>query len=84
MSNNLGLRVMIGLLSGNESSVEAFTPALGKKISSLTLSDNAIHFVMADGYKMKLWDNGQSCCEQRYMSTDDDLNSYIGSTLMGG
>lgn len=29
-----------------------------------------------------LYDDGQCCCEHRYMSTDDDLPYYVGSTLM--
>ncbi|MDC6673798.1 hypothetical protein OEZ80_25875, partial [Leclercia adecarboxylata] len=28
-------------------------------------------------------DDGQSCCESRYMSTDDDLSSFVGATFLG-
>ena len=31
---------------------------------------------------MRLADEGQSCCENRYMSTDDDLSDFIGGTLL--
>jgi len=56
---------------------------VGKVIDSVLLgSDDALHFVFADGSKMKLWDDGQSCCETRYMMTDDDLSSYSGAVLM--
>jgi len=28
-----------------------------------------------------IWDNGQSCCEHRYMTTDDNIKSLIGNTI---
>lgn len=56
---------------------------VGKVIDSVVLgSDDALHFVFADGAKMMLLDNGQSCCETRYMTTDDDLAFYSGSMLV--
>ena len=75
---------MLGHLAGNADSVEAFTKAIGKTISSVTLGeDDALHFVFDDGFKMKIADEGQSCCESRYMRTDDDLKDYIGAKLLG-
>lgn len=80
---NLGLGVMIGMLAGNKDSVEAFTGAMGKKIKALSLGDDdALHFVFEDDTKIKLFDDGQSCCEVRYMRTDDDLIQFIGSELL--
>jgi len=35
----------------------------------------------ADGCVIRIWDNGQSCCENRYMTTDDDLNKIVGGVL---
>jgi hypothetical protein len=32
--------------------------------------------------KLTLRDNGQRCCENRYMSTDDDVRSLIGSRFV--
>ena len=29
-----------------------------------------------------IFDNGQSCCESRYMTTDDDVSSLIGGKLI--
>lgn len=80
---NLGMGVMIGLLSGNESSVKAFQSCVGKTIKSLSLSDDVLHFVMDDGTKMDMYDDGQSCCESRYMTTDDKLEDFIGAKLIG-
>jgi hypothetical protein len=56
---------------------------VGKVIDSVVLgSDDALHFVFSNGSKMRLLDNGQNCCESRYMTTDDDLAFYSGSVLM--
>ena len=79
----LGLGVMISMLGGNADSVAAFTGAVGKTIAGLTLGyDDALHFVFDDGSKMKLFDDGQSCCESRYMRTDDNLAEFVGSKLL--
>ena len=82
--SNLGMGVMIGMLAGNEESVNAFTAAVGKTISGLSLGeDDALHFVFDDGSKIKIADEGQSCCESRYMRTDDDLSPFVGANLLG-
>ncbi len=79
-----GIGVMIGMLSGNAKSVKAFASAVGKTIAALRLGeDDALHFEFSDGSKLKLYDDGQSCCEQRYMRTDDNLSDYIGAKLLG-
>lgn len=79
-----GIGVMLGMLGGNADSVAAFTGAVGKTIAALRLGDDdALHFEFSDGSKMKLSDEGQSCCEHRYMRTDDDLADYVGAKLLG-
>lgn len=79
----LGMGVMIGYMAGNADSVDAFKGALNKTITGLTLGDdNALHFTFEDGSKIKLFDDGQSCCESRYMRTDDNLSDYIGAQLL--
>ena len=80
----LGMGVMIRMLVGNADSVDAFKGAIGKTIAGLTLgTDDALHFVFEDGSKMKLFDDGQSCCESRYMRTDDNLAEFVGAKLLG-
>ncbi len=37
---------------------------------------------VTNGYTLSLWDAGQSCCETRGISTDDDLNDLIGTRLV--
>jgi len=84
----LGLGAMINILAGDypvrRSSLEIYNASLGKTISSLNLnkSDEALHFKFTDGSALKLWDDGQDCCESRYMTTDDDLESFVGSELV--
>ena len=34
-----------------------------------------------DGVTVRIWDGGQSCCEHRYMTTDDDVQSLVGGEL---
>ena len=80
----LGMGVMLSMLGGNAASVEAFTGAIGKTIAALTLGeDDALHFTFDDGSKIKIFDDGQSCCESRYMRTDDKLEEYVGAKLLG-
>lgn len=79
-----GMGVMLGMMGGNAESVAAFTGAVGKVIAALRLGDDdALHFEFSDGSKMKLSDEGQSCCEARYMRTDDNLADYVGAKLLG-
>jgi hypothetical protein len=84
MSDNLGFMVLVNMLYGNEESAKAFQSVIGKKIISLSLGeDDALHFVFEDESRFKLFDDGQSCCESRYMRTDDDLSLFIGANFLG-
>jgi hypothetical protein len=81
--SNLGLGVMIQMLFGSGVSSRVFQDAIGKTITALALGeDDALHFTFDDGSKLKLFDTGQSCCESRYMRTDDTLSDYIGGQLL--
>lgn len=81
-----GFGVMINMLFG----CRDFTPAqqaIGKAIASVSLerSDygpDYLLFRMADGTAFQLWDARQSCCEHRYMHTDDDLPYHVGALLV--
>jgi hypothetical protein len=76
---------MLGQLAGNESSANAFRGAMGKTISELWLGeeDDALHFRFTDDSNLRLFDDGQSCCESRYMRTDDSLADFVGAVLLG-
>lgn len=78
----LGIGAMISELSGNEDSVKAFKDALNKEIKDLSITDNALKLKFEDGTTVEFYDDGQSCCESRYMNTDDELKDYVGAKLL--
>ena len=80
--SKLGLGVMINLLSGSYAeSVGVFRQNIDKKIADLEISEEELIFTFTDGTRMKMFDDGQSCCETRYMHTDDDLKYFVGAQL---
>lgn len=80
--SNLGIGVMLGILGGNSETVAAVTTSLNKVIETIVLTEEELSITLADGTKLILWDDGQSCCESRYMRSDDDLFSFEGDTLL--
>ncbi len=84
----IGFDVMLNMLPGENSGNDVLINVMGKIITALELKSNddygdALHFEFSDGSKIKLRDDGQSCCERRYMQTDDNLEDYIGAKLLG-
>lgn len=79
-----GFTVMVNQLFDADRGQTAFAAAIGKTISELQLGeeDTGLHFVFDDGSRLRIFDDGQSCCEHRYMRTDDDLNSFVGAKLI--
>lgn len=82
---NLGIGVMLNMLGGNSSTVNAFNSSLNKKIDKVFLDEqhNVLVFEFGDGARLKIYDDGQSCCETRYMRTDDTLIEFYGAILLG-
>lgn len=77
-----GIGVLINRLGGNEETVKAVQGCLGKAIASVKIeSDENLVVVFTNEGKLTLRDDGQSCCESRYMRTDDDPKSIIGAEL---
>jgi hypothetical protein len=75
-------RTIIKLFGMDKDSVEALNKGLGKVIKSVELKENKLCFTFANELKMFIADEGQQCCEQRYIVCDDDLSQFQGSTLM--
>lgn len=73
--------VMIGMLGGNESTVNAVKQSLGKTIKAVVLADDVLRVTFTDDTTLSLRDDGQSCCESRWMTTDADLPYYAGAVL---
>lgn len=84
---NFGLGAMIQMLAGNESTVKAYKASLGKKITEIKLDpelnsgDGMLNISFEDDTVLSLFDCARSCCEHRYMHTDDDLTHYVGGKL---
>ena len=76
----IGFGVAINALFGNDGI--APTPWFGREIASAALVDDTVRLTFADGSRLAVFDDGQSCCESRYITTDDDLESLVGHKLV--
>ena len=74
--------VMIQMLGGNEETVDALKQAIGGTISGIAMKRDTLSIAMSNGRTLRLEDAGQSCCESRYMTCDDDMSGYEGATLV--
>jgi hypothetical protein len=79
---NLGMGVMLGILGGNEETVNSIKSSLNKVIETVTLDEENLVISFTDNTQLTIWDDGQSCCEARYMTTDDNLSDFNGATLL--
>lgn len=76
---NLGIGAMLHILGGGtENSASKY---YGRKITDASFEDNSLNLTFEDGVKINIFDDGQSCCESRYMTTSDDVKWLIGKTL---
>ena len=58
--------------------------AVDKVIKSARLTaDDELVLVFEDDSALSVSDQGQSCCESRYMRTDDNLDDLVGCRLLG-
>lgn len=63
--------------------LQAYNESIGKKIKDVLLEKDELIIVFDDNKKIKIWDDGQNCCERRYMSNDgDEYDYYIDSKLL--
>lgn len=56
--------------------------ALGLRIVEASL-DEGLKLTCANGWVIVLNDEGQSCCESRYITCDDDVGSLVGGVFYG-
>jgi len=82
--STLGLGVMLASLGDRSDTVTAVRGALGKRIAKAEVmpTKTCLRIAFEDGTRLRLWDGGQSCCESRYMTCDDDLPYYMGAELL--
>jgi hypothetical protein len=81
MSGSPGFGVMINALFGNNGA-KVFNAAVGKTITSAKMEKDALHLVFSDGSGISIYDDGQSCCENRYMTCEDNLAYFVGAQLL--
>lgn len=89
MSEMNGLGYNLQMLSGHSEALKAYQGAIGKTIKTMQVDDSYndgdgglfIHF--SDGTAIVFYDDARSCCELRYLHTDDDLTSFAGATFTG-
>lgn len=74
-----GIGAMLHYLSGG--SANNPDQYYGKTIKKAELVDDRFNIDFEDGTKISIWDDGQSCCESRYITCDDDLSYLEGKTL---
>lgn len=79
--SHLGIGVMLCRLFGDGR--EGKPLEINRKIASLAIADDVltVRFEGGGGYRFK--DDGQSCCESRYMRSDDKPEDFVGATFMG-
>jgi hypothetical protein len=53
-----------------------------KEIESVHCNSISLEFKFKDGTKYEFEDQGQNCCEKRYMNTDDCLSYYKDSLFV--
>ena len=79
--SQMGLGAMLHHLSGGTE--HGSSEYEGLKITSAEIVDNRLKLSFDNGKNIAIWDNGQSCCESRYMTTDDNVQSLVGAHLKG-
>lgn len=81
----MNLTIAINELFGREPA--DVSPCVGRVIDSVSFDDGAedgqLLFSFVGGGGLSLRDEGRSCCESRYMTTDDDLTHFVGAEFRG-
>lgn len=78
---SVGMGVLLNELWGSDGA-EVYTKAIGKEVASAVLSDSEARLGFTDGTSIYFSDDGQSCCETRYFTSDDDLADLVGGTFV--
>jgi len=73
-----GLGVMLEYLGGGGESPSKY---YGRTIKKFKLVDDCIRLKFTDGATLSITDDGQSCCEARYITTDDEPGDLHGAVL---
>lgn len=63
----------------------SYAAMLGRPIKNAVVDnsdDGCLRIKFEGGGTLEVRDDGRSCCESRYMSTDDDLSSFVGAKVV--
>ena len=74
--------VLRGKLCKDKEAVQAWEESVGKKIVRISVVDNICR-IEFPAHVLKIFDDGQDCCERRFMVCDDKLDAFIGGELLG-
>lgn len=66
-------------IGGSEHSASKF---FGRTICGAEIIDNRLRLTLDGSQQIEIWDDRQSCCENRYMRTDDDLSTLNGHKIV--
>lgn len=78
---NFSSQLTVNMLPGDEETVKAVTSSYNKTIKDVEINSNILIIKFTDETTLRLVDEGQTCCERRYTSTEDELTYFIGATL---
>jgi hypothetical protein len=77
---HLGLGAMLHALAGG--SEESPDKYYGLTIADAKVSDSELSITFDNGVSIKIWDDGQSCCEERFITCDDNASQLVGGKLV--
>lgn len=76
---NMGMGAMLHLLGGG--SDKDPSDYYGRTITNAEIDDERMIIELDSKTRIKIFDDGQSCCESRYITCDDDVKDLIGGKL---
>lgn len=77
---NYGIGAMLHYLGGG--SDKDPSEYYGRTIGHAEIDDERMIITFEDGVSIKIFDDGQSCCENRYITCDDDVSCLVGGKLI--
>jgi hypothetical protein len=60
----------------------SYAATLDRLIEAVIEENDALSIRFVGGGSLRIWDGGQSCCENRYMTTDDELDTFVGAKVV--
>jgi hypothetical protein len=54
----------------------------GKRITAAKFDETELRLIFDDGTVISLSDDADHCCERRYLTCDDDVQSLVGNVLI--